>query len=81
MISLDSGKPEIVKLTDFKGRQRYGLVFTPSKPKQQGIDLLASHLLLTRPTKIFMPDVFKGKPYPPDKDGQKEVLQEFFAGT
>ncbi|WWD19752.1 hypothetical protein CI109_104216 [Kwoniella shandongensis] len=28
-----------------------------------------------------MPDVFRGKPFPKDKDGEKEELQKFFAGT
>nr|XP_019001294.1 uncharacterized protein I203_05999 [Kwoniella mangroviensis CBS 8507]OCF64755.1 hypothetical protein I203_05999 [Kwoniella mangroviensis CBS 8507] len=47
----------------------------------RGSDLLASHLLLTSPTKIYMPDVFKGKPFPKDQDGNKEELKKFFAGT
>jgi hypothetical protein len=28
-----------------------------------------------------MPDVFRGKPFPPEKDGNKEELGKFFAGT
>nr|XP_019010459.1 uncharacterized protein I206_04928 [Kwoniella pini CBS 10737]OCF49240.1 hypothetical protein I206_04928 [Kwoniella pini CBS 10737] len=47
----------------------------------QGSDLLASHLLLTSPTKIYMPDVFKGKAFPKDRDGDKEELKKFFSGT
>ncbi|ORX35390.1 hypothetical protein BD324DRAFT_582039, partial [Kockovaella imperatae] len=47
----------------------------------RGADLLVSHLLLTRPTKIFMPDVYRGKPFPFEKDGDKDELQKFFAGT
>ena len=47
----------------------------------RGADLLASHLLLTRPTKLYTPDVFRGKPFPFEKDGDKEELGKFFAGT
>lgn len=47
----------------------------------QGLDTLASHLKDRFPTRVFMPDVFHGKPFPPDKDGVKEELQKFFAGT
>jgi hypothetical protein len=28
-----------------------------------------------------MPDFFRGKPFPKDKDGDKELLQKFFEGT
>nr|XP_018261033.1 uncharacterized protein I303_06750 [Kwoniella dejecticola CBS 10117]OBR83191.1 hypothetical protein I303_06750 [Kwoniella dejecticola CBS 10117] len=47
----------------------------------RGSDLLASHLLLTSPTKIYMPDVFKGNAFPKDEDGNKEELRKFFSGT
>lgn len=47
----------------------------------QGLDTLAAHLKERSPTRIFLPDVFHGKPFPPDKDGVKEELQKFFAGT
>ncbi|WVW86290.1 hypothetical protein I302_108332 [Kwoniella bestiolae CBS 10118] len=47
----------------------------------QGSDLLASHLLDTSPTRIYMPDVFRGKPFPKDQDGDKDELKKFFAGT
>ncbi|KAK4687548.1 hypothetical protein P7C73_g2559, partial [Tremellales sp. Uapishka_1] len=47
----------------------------------RGSDLLASHLLLTCPTKIYMPDFFRGNPIPKEKDGDKEELARFFRGT
>lgn len=47
----------------------------------KGSDTLVSHLASTFPTKVLMPDVFKGKPFPADKDGDKETLQKFFATT
>ncbi|WOO76984.1 putative AIM2 family protein [Vanrija pseudolonga] len=47
----------------------------------RGSDLLVSNLQLTLPHKVFMPDLFRGKPFPPDKDGDKEELGKFFAGT
>lgn len=47
----------------------------------QGSDLLVSHLLLTSPHKVFMPDVFRGHPFPPEKDGDKEALAKFFKTT
>jgi dienelactone hydrolase len=28
-----------------------------------------------------MPDFFRGKPFPKDEDGNKELLKKFFAGT
>ncbi|KAL1413288.1 hypothetical protein Q8F55_001044 [Vanrija albida] len=46
-----------------------------------GSDLLVSNLQLTLPHKVFMPDLFRGKPFPPDKDGDREELGKFFAGT
>ncbi|WVN87541.1 uncharacterized protein L203_102724 [Cryptococcus depauperatus CBS 7841] len=47
----------------------------------QGSDLLTSHLSATLPTRVLMPDVFKGHPFPADKDGDKKLLQEFLATT
>ncbi|TYJ54040.1 hypothetical protein B9479_005304 [Cryptococcus floricola] len=47
----------------------------------QGSDTLVSHLSSTLPTKIHYVDVFKGKPFPAEKDGDKEELGKFFAGT
>lgn len=47
----------------------------------QGSDLLVSHLESSNPTKVYMPDFFRGKPFPKDEDGNKELLQKFFAGT
>lgn len=46
----------------------------------QGSDLLASHLLLVNPHKIYMPDVFQGAPFPPEKDGDKDTQTKFFGG-
>jgi len=37
--------------------------------------------MLTYPSQILMPDVFRGKPFPKDKDGDKEELAKFFATT
>jgi len=28
-----------------------------------------------------MPDVFRGHPFPPEKDGDKDELKKFFEGT
>ncbi|ORY35779.1 dienelactone hydrolase [Naematelia encephala] len=48
---------------------------------KRGSDILATRLGLNTPTQIFMPDIFRGKPFPKDKDGDKEELSKFFAGT
>lgn len=42
---------------------------------------MVSHLLLTAPHQVFMPDVFRGHAFPPDQDGDKEALSKFFNGT
>ncbi|WVQ84576.1 hypothetical protein IAT38_006730 [Cryptococcus sp. DSM 104549] len=47
----------------------------------QGSDILTGHLAKTFPTKVYMPDVFKGNAFPKDKDGDKDELSKFFAGT
>ena len=43
--------------------------------------MLAAHLTSTNATKIYMPDVFRGHPFPRDKDGDKDELSKFFSGT
>ncbi|BEI89633.1 uncharacterized protein CcaverHIS019_0209950 [Cutaneotrichosporon cavernicola] len=47
----------------------------------RGWDLLANHLTLTIPHKLYAPDVFRGKPFPPERDGDKELLKKFFETT
>ncbi|CAK9785601.1 unnamed protein product [Cutaneotrichosporon oleaginosum] len=47
----------------------------------RGWDLLANHLNLLIPHKLYAPDVFRGKPFPPDKDGDKDELKKFFETT
>ncbi|WVR00072.1 hypothetical protein IAU59_007214 [Kwoniella sp. CBS 9459] len=46
----------------------------------QGSDMLATGLESTAPTKIFMPDVFKGQAFPKDKDNDPEAKKKFFSG-
>ncbi len=48
---------------------------------EKGSDMLATSLKSTNPTTIFMPDLFRGRPFPKDKDGDKEELGSFFSGV
>ncbi|RSH91368.1 hypothetical protein EHS25_009667 [Saitozyma podzolica] len=44
----------------------------------RGQDILATNL---GTTKIYVPDVFRGHPFPKDRDGDKDELKKFFGGT
>lgn len=47
----------------------------------QGVDSIPEDLQECAPVKVFMPDLFRGKPFPIDKDGDKEEQKKFFSGV
>ncbi|KAL7419172.1 hypothetical protein Q5752_006008 [Cryptotrichosporon argae] len=47
----------------------------------RGSDILVDRLKHHSPTRVFMPDFFRGQPFPTDKDGDKDELKKFFGGT
>ena len=68
-------------LADRKGNNDAGQRLWAVHTNRQGSDLLTSHLAEKKPTKVYMPDLTRGKPFPKAEDGNKELLQKFFAGT